>query len=167
MARPVQTPAEFRGIFRRSAAAVWVVTAAQAGQRSGLTATSVVSLCPDAQELLVSVRPEASAFALIQGSGQFGLNLLAQGQQDVAMAFAGVAGTKGADRFHTGCWHATRNGVWLLTGALAGMACEVQEILWRRTHSLVVGRVLHQEVSAAPPQPLVHGNGQYWGLRPM
>ena len=154
----------FRQVFRRTAGGVWVVTAAHAGQRSGLTATSIVSLSADPAELMFSMQPNASSFPLVQASGRFGVNLLAQSQQAIADRFAGRDGCRGEARYADATWRRTPDGVWLLEDACAALACEVSQIVWRRNSTLVIGRVTAMHLTHAAGPPLVYADGRYAGL---
>lgn len=159
--------ASYRQAFRRTAGGVWVVTAAHAGQRTGLTATSIVSLSAQPAELMVSVQPNSSTFPLLQASGRFGVNLLTQRQQAIADRFAGRHGCQGAARYEHGAWQETPDGVWLLDDAAVAMACELREVLWRRTHALVIGRITGLRMAAEGASPLVYTDGRYTGLLPL
>lgn len=153
--------ASYRQAFRRTAGGVWVVTAAHGGQRTGLTATSIVSLSAEPAELMVSVQPNSSTFPLLQASGRFGVNLLTQLQQPIADRFAGRNGCQGEARYERGAWHQTSDGIWLLDDAAVSMACEVSEVLWRRTHALVIGRITALRLAEEVPAPLVYTDGRY------
>jgi len=156
--------ASYRQAFRRTAGGVWAVTAAHGGQRTGLTATSVVSLSADPAELMVSVQPNCSTFPLLQASGRFGVNLLTQSQQAIADRFAGRNGCQGEARYAEGRWHETPDGVWLLADAAVAMACEVSEVVWRRTHALVIGRITGLRMALDMAPPLVYTDGRYTAL---
>ena len=154
----------YRQAFRQSVGSVWVITAAHAGQRSGLTATSVVSLSADPAELMFSVNPSASTFPLLQAAGRFGVNLLAAGQQAVAERFAGRGGAQGEARYADAPWLLSPQGVWLLDNAALSMACDVTEILWRRTQAIVIGRIAGVRIASPCPPALVYANGRYTQL---
>ena len=152
----------FRQAFRRNAGAVWAVTAAHNGQRSGLTATSVVSLSADPAELMVSVQAGSSSLPLIQAAGRFGVNLLGQQHQAVANRFAGRDGCQGDARYADAPWQATADGVWLLQDALAALACEVSELILRDQHALVIGRITAAHLPTAASAPaLIYTHGRY------
>lgn len=159
----LQSPdvALYRQGFRRTAGGVWVVTAAHGGQRSGLTATSVVSLSADPAELMVSVNTDASSLPLISQARQFGVNLLGADQRAIADRFAGRGGCKGDDRYQEAPWVCTPEGVWLLASAPVTMACDVVEQLWRRTHVILIGRISAMRVAPATTQPLLYADGRY------
>lgn len=151
----------YRQAFRRTAGGVWAVTAAHDGQRSGLTATSIVSLSAEPAELLVSVQPNSSTFPLLLASGYFGVNLLTRSQQAIADRFAGRNGCQGEARYEEGTWGQTPDGVWLLEEAAVALACEVGEVLWRRTHALVIGRITALRLAEEAVPPLVYTDGRY------
>jgi flavin reductase (DIM6/NTAB) family NADH-FMN oxidoreductase RutF len=151
----------YRHAFRRTASGVWTVTAACGTRRSGLTATSIVSLSAEPAELLVSVQPNSSTFPLLLASGYFGVNLLASSQQAIADRFAGRNGCHGEARYEVGNWRQTAEGVWLLDDAVVAMACEVGEVLWHRTHALVIGRIVALRMAEEEKPPLVYTDGRY------
>lgn len=156
----------YRQAFRRTAGGVWIVTAAHAGQRTGLTATSVVSLSAEPAELMVSVQPNSSSFPMLLASGRFGVNLLAQGQQSIADRFAGRHGCQGEARYEQAAWQQTPEGVWLLGDAIVSMACTVCEVVWRRSHAIVVGQITALRLSEESMPPLVYADGGYTMLHP-
>lgn len=153
----------YRQAFRRTAGSVWVVTAAHAGQRTGLTATSVVSLSSEPAELMVSVQPGSSSFPLLQASGRFGVNLLTHRQQSIAERFTGRDGCQGEARYAHAAWRHTPDGVWLLDDACVAMACEISELIWRRTHALVIGRITALRMPRDIQPTLVYADGRYTG----
>ena len=156
--------ARYRQAFRQSVGSVWVITAAHAGQRSGLTATSVVSLSADPAQLLFSISPNASSFALLQAAGRFGVNLLAANQQAVAERFSGSTGAQGEARYADAPWRLSAEGVWLLDQAVLNMACDVSEILWRRTQAIVIGSITGVRIATPCPAALVYADGRYTQL---
>jgi flavin reductase (DIM6/NTAB) family NADH-FMN oxidoreductase RutF len=137
----------FRQAMRCLAGGVCVITACD-GQdggdglgRTGLTATSVVSLSVDPAELVVSVNQNSSTWPVLLAARRFGVNVLTTDQVDVAQQFAGVGGLRGSQRFAGARWQRTDDGVWLLADALAAFACTVEQMWVHRSHALVVGRV--------------------------
>jgi flavin reductase (DIM6/NTAB) family NADH-FMN oxidoreductase RutF len=151
---------DFRNAMRRLAGGVSVITAGRGADISGMTVTSVSSLSVDPPALVVSVNREASSFPLLQRYGAFGVNMLTSDQLDIAERFTGKGGLKGADRFAGADWTTRVSGVPLLTGALAAIDCEVEDIVERHSHALVIGRVLDVTVSARTAA-LAYWQGQY------
>ncbi len=153
--------ASYRQAFRRTAGGVWAVTAAHGGLRTGLTATSIVSLSAEPAELLVSVQPASSTFPLLLASGCFGVNLLTSSHQAIADRFAGRDACQGETRYEEGRWQQTADGVWLLDDAAVAIACTIGEVLWRRTHALVIGQITALRVADEVRPPLLYIDGRY------
>jgi flavin reductase (DIM6/NTAB) family NADH-FMN oxidoreductase RutF len=140
---------DFRSAMRHLAGGVSVITVGRGSEISGMTVSSVSSLALDPASLLVSVNRGASSWPLLARERVFGVNILAADQLDVAERFAGKDGLKGAERFAGANWRRRVSGVPLLVGALAAIDCEVEDIIERHSHAIVIGRVLHVDV--APP----------------
>lgn len=156
----VVSSGDFRNAMRRLAGGVSVITAGRGSDISGMTVTSVSSLSVDPPALIVSINREASSFPLVQRYGAFGVNMLTSDQLDIAERFTGKGGLKGADRFIGSQWTTRVSGVPLLTGALAAIDCEVEEIVERHSHALVIGRVLDVTITARNAA-LAYWQGQY------
>jgi flavin reductase (DIM6/NTAB) family NADH-FMN oxidoreductase RutF len=152
--------ADYRGAMRHLAGGVSVITAGRGGDITGMTVTSVMSLSVDPPTLLVGINREASSFALIRRHGAFGVNILNADQVAVAERFAGKGGLKGAERFAEADWVTSVSGVPLLADALSAFDCEVEEILERHSHGIVIGRVRHISASTRHAG-LAYWHGQY------
>ena len=142
-------PDEFRNAMRHLAGAVSVITAGRGSDISGMTVTSVSSLTIEPASLIVAINREASSLPLLRRCGAFGVNILSGDQLDIAERFAGKDGLKGAERFAGGSWTRGPAGVPLLEGALVVIGCEVDEIIDRHSHAIVLGRVVHLTASKA------------------
>ena len=153
-------PADFRGAMRHLAGGVSVITAGRAKDITGMTVTSVSSLSVDPPTLIVSINREASSWPLVKRYGFFGVNILTSDQIDIADRFTGKGGLKGADRFAGAQWMTRASGVPLLAGALAAIDCEVEDIVERHSHAIVIGRVLDVAVSARTAA-LAYWQGRY------
>ena len=142
------TSGDFRNAMRHLTGGVSVITAGRGRDISGMTVTSVSSLSVDPPALIVSVNRESSSWPLVKRYGFFGVNILTSEQIDIAERFTGKGGLKGADRFAGARWTTRASGVPLLVGALAAIDCEVEDIVERHSHVIVIGRVLDVAVSA-------------------
>jgi flavin reductase (DIM6/NTAB) family NADH-FMN oxidoreductase RutF len=163
--RPVKidrdaSSAEFRGAMRHLAGGVSVITAGRGNDITGMTVTSVSSLSVDPPTLIVSINRESSSWPLLKRQGVFGVNILTSDQIDIADRFTGKGGLKGAARFAGAQWIARVSGVPLLVGALAAFDCEVEDIVERYSHAIVIGRVLDMQ-SSARTAALAYWQGQY------
>ncbi|WJR79734.1 flavin reductase family protein [Bradyrhizobium sp. NP1] len=152
--------ADFRSAMRHLTGGVAVITAGRGRDISGMTVTSVTSLAVDPPSLLVAINRSASSWPLIRQHGFFGANILAADQLEVAERFTGKDGRKGAERFAGAEWVTRASGVPLLAGALAAIDCEVEDIVERHSHGIVIGRVLDVQLSPRRAA-LAYWHGQY------
>jgi flavin reductase (DIM6/NTAB) family NADH-FMN oxidoreductase RutF len=151
---------DFRGAMRHLAGGVSVITVGRGRDITGMTVTSVSSLSVDPPTLIVSINRESSSWPLLKRHGFFGVNILTADQFDVAERFTGKGGLKGAARFAGAQWTTRASGVPLLVGALAAIDCEVEDIVERHSHAIVIGRVLDIQVSTRTAA-LAYWQGQY------
>ena len=151
---------DFRGAMRHLTGGVSVITAGRGREISGMTVTSVSSLSVDPPALIVSINREASSWLLLKRYGGFGVNILTSDQIDIAERFTGKDGLKGADRFAGAEWATRASGSPLLVDALAAFDCEVEDIIERHSHAIVIGRVLDVMVSARSAA-LAYWHGRY------
>jgi flavin reductase (DIM6/NTAB) family NADH-FMN oxidoreductase RutF len=151
---------DFCNAMRRLTGGVSVITAGIGWDISGMTVTSVSSLSVDPPALIVSINREASSWPLVRRYGFFGVNILTSDQIDIAERFTGKDGLRGADRFAGAHWTTRVSGVPLLTDALAVIDCEVEDVVERHSHAIVIGRVLDVAVSTRTAA-LAYWQGRY------
>jgi flavin reductase (DIM6/NTAB) family NADH-FMN oxidoreductase RutF len=125
-----------------------------------MTVTSVSSLSVDPATLIVSINREASSWPLVKRHGFFGVNILTSDQIDIAERFNGKGGLRGAERFAGAEWVTRASGVPLLAAALAAIDCEVEDVVERHSHAIVIGRVLDLQLSTRTAA-LAYWQGQY------
>jgi flavin reductase (DIM6/NTAB) family NADH-FMN oxidoreductase RutF len=157
---PEVVSGDFRSAMRQLTGGVSVITAGIGWDISGMTVTSVSSLSVDPPALIVSINREASSWPLVRRYGFFGVNILTSDQIDIAERFTGKDGLKGAERFAGAHWTTRISGVPLLTDALAVIDCEVEDMVERHSHAIVIGRVLDVAVSTRTAA-LAYWQGQY------
>jgi flavin reductase (DIM6/NTAB) family NADH-FMN oxidoreductase RutF len=151
---------DFRGAMRQLTGGVSVITVGRGRDISGMTVTSVSSLSVDPPALIVSISRGSSSWPLLQRYGCFGVNILTSDQIEIADRFTGKDGLKGAERFAGAEWTARASGVPLLVGALAAIDCEIEEVVERHSHAIVIGRVLDLQLSSRTAA-LAYWQGQY------
>jgi flavin reductase (DIM6/NTAB) family NADH-FMN oxidoreductase RutF len=134
-------PSAFRLAMRQLASGVCLVTLGEGEGRVGLTATSVASLSVEPPALVVCVSRAASLYPRLFPGAVFGVSVLAADQSEIADRFAGRTGLAGAERFRQERWTTTPGGAPALTDALANFECEVEELIERHSHAIVVARV--------------------------
>ena len=162
-AAPPPLDHRFRSGMRQLAGGVCVITVGEGEDRTGLTATSVTSLSLDPPSLLLCVNRSALAFAALARHGGFAVNLLRADQGAIAERFSGRGGLKGAARYGGASWTTLGSGAPVLADALAAFDCEVEEMIARRSHAIVIGKVLDVRL-ADGADALVYWRGAYEGL---
>ena len=150
---------QFRSVMRRLAGGVSVITAGRGDDITGMTVTSLTSLSAAPPRLLVSINRQASSFSLIDRHRLFGINILGSDQQQLAARFSNGK-LKGKQRFEGISWFSGTAGVPLLNNSLATIECQVEEIIERHSHGIVVGSLLGFDLSHRL-SGLVYWNGQY------
>ena len=151
---------DFRSALRHLAGGVSVITVGRGKDITGMTVTSVSSLSVDPPSLIVSINRASSSWPLLKHHGVFGVNILTADQVEVAERFTGKGGPKGAERFAGAEWITGASGVPLLAGALAAIDCEVEDIVERHSHAVVIGRVRDIRLSSRTAA-LAYWQGQY------
>ncbi len=164
-ARPLEAgAAPFRDAMRQLAGGVCVITAGVGEDRTGLTATSATSLSMDPPTILVCINRTSSAFPVIASYRHFAVNLLAADQQAVAENFTGKGGLRGAQRYRGAEWTTLQSAAPILEGALAAVDCEVEELIERHSHVIVLGRVVAVR-NSAKASALAYWRGDYESLK--
>lgn len=145
--------------LRSLAGGVSVITAGQGEDRTGATVTSATGLSMDPPTMIVNINKTSSTWPAIQRHGHFCVNILAGGQQAIANRFAGIGGIKGAARYEGAEWTVLASGAPVLVDALAAIDCEVEEIIERHSHAIILGRAV--AVLRNDGESLIYHNGGY------
>lgn len=153
-------PQRFREVIGRFPTGVSVVTAAGEAGPAGLTTNAVTSLSLDPLLLLVCVDRGSRTLPALESAGRFAVNVLREGQEDLARVFASKRPMP--EKFEA-ITHTVAHGVPVLDDALAWLACEVQEILPGGDHVIAIGEVTALDADPAG-RPLVWWRGEFGGL---
>jgi flavin reductase (DIM6/NTAB) family NADH-FMN oxidoreductase RutF len=145
--------------LRVLAGGVSVITAGLGDDRTGATVTSATGLSMDPPTMIVNINKGSSSWPVIQRHGHFCVNILSDGQQDIANRFAGIGGIKGTARYEGAEWTTLVSGAPVLVDALAAIDCEVEEVIERHSHAIILGRAL--AVLGGDGESLVYHNGGY------
>jgi flavin reductase (DIM6/NTAB) family NADH-FMN oxidoreductase RutF/DNA-binding FadR family transcriptional regulator len=149
----------FRGVIGSFMSGVVVITTINGGQRHGATVSAVSSLSLDPPMLLVCLHASSATQDAVSKSGRFAVNILAEGQGDIAGRFAR---SSSADKFEGVAVRTGQTGVPVLDGALAVVECRVAEAVTGGTHRVFLGEVLHAE--ATEGSPLAYFRGKFGKL---
>jgi flavin reductase (DIM6/NTAB) family NADH-FMN oxidoreductase RutF len=145
--------------LRALAGGVSVITAGRGEDRTGATVTSATGLSMDPPTMIVNINKGSSSWPAIQRHGHFCVNILSDGQQTIANRFAGIGGIKGVARYEGAEWTTLVSGTPVLVDAQAAIDCEVEEVIERHSHAIILGRAL--AVLSGGGEPLVYHDGGY------
>jgi 3-hydroxy-9,10-secoandrosta-1,3,5(10)-triene-9,17-dione monooxygenase reductase component len=151
-------PERFRTVMGHFATGVAVITARAEAGPVGMTANAVCSLSLDPLLLLVCFDRSARTLQVVQQTGRFGVNVLADGQQHLARLFASKAPEH--EKFAE-VPHAVHDGIPVIDGALAWVGCHLERLVPGGDHTIGIGAVRAAEVSADAAEPLVWYQGTY------
>ena len=151
---------ELRAVMARFPAGVAVVTGELDGQRVGLTVASLVSLSLEPPLVGFAVRREAALHELLRDAGQFGVSMLAAGQEALAQHFArGVPPIALWERIPL----RQTQGPPQLDGAVGWLLCRIESEHATGDHTFFVGAVERAEPGPAE-RPLVFHRQAYGAL---
>jgi flavin reductase (DIM6/NTAB) family NADH-FMN oxidoreductase RutF len=127
----------FREVIGRFASGVTVITTAVDGVPFGTTASAVTSLSLEPPMVLVCLNKSSETQTAVLKAGSFCVNILAEGQEELAYQFA-----KKGDKFANVVYDEGLNGVPVLRDTLAHLECLVDETVTGGTHTVFMGRVV-------------------------
>jgi flavin reductase (DIM6/NTAB) family NADH-FMN oxidoreductase RutF len=148
---------ELRNVMRLIPAPVAVVTVDLESERIGLTVASLVSLSLEPPLVGVAIRRDAALHELLRRAGEFGISILAEGQEHLAQHFArGVPPIA----LWQGIPVRSEKGPPLLEDALAWLRCSLRDEHETGDHTLFVGEVTEAE-SGRAERALVYLDRRY------
>lgn len=133
--------ASFKRALAHWASGVTVVTTQWNGEYFGLTASSFSSVSLEPPLVSVCLARSLYSHDLLQQSGTFAVSILAEGQTEVGMRFAGLL-PEVADRFEGLECEAAVTGCPIIAGCLAWADCRVHQSFEAGDHTIFVGEVL-------------------------
>ncbi|MGE7121539.1 flavin reductase family protein [Peribacillus sp. NPDC046944] len=147
----------FRDTMGKFSTGVTVLTTKHDGKVHGMTANAFMSVSLNPKLVVISIGENALCLNKIRESGQFGVNILAEDQQEYSMIFAGQKKGEIDIEFDT------LAGVPVLPGALAQISCEVVSSYVEGDHTLFIGKV--QDILLEEKEPLLFYSGKYYSLQ--
>jgi flavin reductase (DIM6/NTAB) family NADH-FMN oxidoreductase RutF len=148
-------PAELRRVMGHFATGVTIVTGMAEGKPVGFACQSFTSVSLEPPLVLFCPSHGSRSWPLIQTSGSFSVNVLAEDQLELSQTFA----TSGSDKFAGLAWHETQWGP-SIDNVLATVHCDISQIVPAGDHDVVIGEV-RQLVTHRDAAPLVFFRGQY------
>jgi flavin reductase len=163
---PVHQPPPLRDSFveamSRAASSVSVITTDGPAGRAGVTVTAMTPVSADgvAPRLLICLNNAGKTCAAILRNRQFCVNLLRDGQQEIARLFARQVGSDEDRRRFAQSWKDMEIGAPRLPDPLAAFSCRISDAQLVGTHHVIFGFV--GDVYVADPDPaLVYANRRY------
>lgn len=153
------TQEEFRDAMSRLPSAVTVLSVADAAGPVGMTISAVCSLSLEPPMLLVCVARDAIHHDLITRAAMFGLDILGEGQRDLARRFADRASHR-----WDGNPDLSPNGLPMISGSLAHVDCRRADNHPGGDHTILTGVV--EWVRSSAGQPLTYFRKSYGGFAP-
>lgn len=153
-------PAAYREAIGRFATGVAVVTCSSPDGPAGLTTNAVSSLSLDPLLLLVCFDNGSRTLEAVAGSHRFAVNVLGEGQRELAAVFASKRVQ--AEKF-AAVTHRIEHAVPVLDDALAWVACDLRELLPLGDHTVGVGAVTHVWSDPDGGEPLLFYGGAFRG----
>lgn len=142
--------------------AVTVVGAVGPDGPAGATANAVASLSLDPPLMLACLDRGSRTLAAVRSSGRFSVNVLGEGEEELARAFASKVSPP--EKWAGVDWEEA-DGMPRIADALVWIACELRDLLDGGDHVILTGAVLDL-VRAEDAAPLVFHHGEYRPLDP-
>lgn len=155
--RPL-APDAFRDVIGHFASGVTVITTSLDGVLHGTTASAVSSLSLEPPMLLIAMNRSSATGQAVLRSGAFAVNILGEGDDELARRFA----AKGGDKFDGVGVEIGDHGQPLLVDALAQLVCRVTQQVEAATHVVFFAAV--HEATARPGAPLAYYRGKFGRL---
>lgn len=150
------TKTEFRGAVGRFASGVTVVTTTTQDNRwVGFTASSFCSLSLEPPLILVALARTAACYEDFEASKRFAVNVLAAGDDHLALAFA----TKQEDKFRGNPRWVARSRAPVLDGAHIALICVSAGWHEGGDHRILIGEVV--DILAGTGEPLLYHGGRF------
>lgn len=152
-------PRDLRNAFGTFATGVTIVTTVEPdGTPRGFTANSFTSVSLDPPLVLICIGKSAASLSVFCDGAGFAVNILGEGQEDVAGLFA----TQRPDKFDVADWHNGESGVPLIKGSNAWFECSREQVVEAGDHIVLIGRV--NAYAYEQGDPLGYVNGGYFTL---
>ena len=146
---------EVAALFHRLSSGVYVVGVADGKRRNVFTAAWVMQTSFDPLLLALSINPEHASYPLLHAGQGFTVNVLQQGQQELARRF-GTRSGRDEDKLAGIRWRPGRTGAPILEDALAYFDCELGGGMVAGDHELLLGRVTDGKVLNRDAAPLTY-----------
>ena len=155
------TPRDYRNTIGLFATGVTVLALNDEGSVRGMTASAVASLSLEPLLVICCIDKKANCLPYFRLNENFSINILYRQQDVLSNYFAGIWPEDAPPPdFEFTPWADCPR----LTGAMAAVACELQEKIEGGDHWIMIGRVIALWQAEDLADPLIYYRGQYRGL---
>jgi len=165
--RPIEAN-DYREVLARFATGVTVVTtleqSADGDQPWGTTVNSFTGISLDPPLVMVSIGRERSIHPIIERTGRFGVNVLAEGAQAISDCFAGAPSPLPRSAFCNADFTLGRAGLPVLEQAIAYLSCDVDKVIEAGDHTMYLGRVIETACRDDVGWPLLYFRRRYLSI---
>jgi flavin reductase (DIM6/NTAB) family NADH-FMN oxidoreductase RutF len=158
------SPDEFRSALRQFASGVTIVTAENAEEPYGITATSFASISLDPPIVMVSINNSSPLAESIVEAEHFAVHILSHQQLDLSSRFA--TSIAGREKYVDLPVERAASGAPVLPGSLAMLDCVLEEMVRIGTHTVMFGRVVAATFETDAGSPLLYYHRSYRTLEP-
>ncbi|MEM7067891.1 MAG: flavin reductase family protein [Pseudomonadota bacterium] len=144
--------------MRNVANSVTVVTTDGPAGCHGATVSSFCSVSADPPTILVCLNKEGRTVHALEENGNFCVNVLPEGETEIAKLFAGLVGDLEDDRFANGEW---RNSIGIAPclDDVTAFHCKDVKIVAATSHMICIGQV--EAVQRGTKRPLLYLDGNF------
>lgn len=127
----------FREAMANLPAAVTILTTAGPAGRCGITASAVCSVSDDPPTLLFCINRNSTTANVFEENKRVCINVLASGDQELALHFAGVTRLSMAERFEKAVWLPHEDDLPVLEAAMVRLTGRVINASQVRSHTVM------------------------------
>jgi flavin reductase (DIM6/NTAB) family NADH-FMN oxidoreductase RutF len=146
-------PIELRRVCATFGTGVTVITARHANSDHGMTANAFMSVSLEPPLIVVSVNRRARLLQRIEAAGRYGVSILAEHMEPVALHFAGKPRAGMEEVFED------FDGLPVVRGAIAHFAAKLHQVIEAGDHVLFIGAV--EKIARTDGRPLIFQDGQF------
>jgi flavin reductase (DIM6/NTAB) family NADH-FMN oxidoreductase RutF len=148
---------EVAALFRTLTMGVYAVGVTDGQRRDAFTAAWIMQTSFEPLILAVSINPQNASYELLHATGAFSVNVLKQGQLELARRL-GTRSGRDEDKLAGIRAHPGRLGSPILDDSLAYFECELMGRTRAGDHELVLGRVVDGKILDPAATPLTYAD---------
>ena len=126
-----------------------ITTVEENGYVHGMTANGIASVSLEPMLAMVCVGHSAKTYPILESTGKFGINILAEDQKAIGEYYAKSDPPSGV--ISPAMFRFTETGTPFLEGSLASMDCQVVNAHKEGDHTVFIGEVSEIEISEGSP----------------